>query len=594
MKKQLFPILLSLVMVLMLLPNPALAVNGEGASIMFLPPAAPATDKLSEVLSGEVVQLACANGTHSHAPASYPLKPDTYSVGMVTADDAYGYICPVIIQANAYIAAYNDETASKHSLSPHASEAQTLMLTWDAAAKSWKAPKNKLPLAFSLTCQDPRPSDPTPRTSNVPSVPTDSQLPGILGQSIAKVACANSQAFHGDKTYGLLPGGYTISAVAGDATIGYSCTVSINSAPYVAAYNTEMGAIHTLQPEVQASKAIVLVWEAASQAWALRDGGLPISFPVLCKDAAVPPQAPAIDQLPGILGSMVKVACANSRGFHGDKTYALLPGSYTIGNVAGDGVKGYTCPVTIHNAAPYVAAYNTDIGAVHALQTDGQTPKAITLTWDGKAWQKPITGLPITLTVSCQKQPVSTLPTAPTKAETLQLLGAARAQVNCSAGRHGGWTYPLREDSIQLGSVYEGNNQPRVNVTLSGAPYVQSYSWETGKAHALSSPTAYTITLVYQNGWRLQEPLAAAKTYAFNAACNQGNVGGGWYPRISGGRNPGGNAPITQPGTVASFPNPALSIPRTGDAPQMGLGAGMAALALLGLAVYFGRRASAD
>lgn len=57
MKKQLFPILLSLVMVLMLLPSPALAVNGEGASIMFLPPAAPATDKLSEVLSGEVVQL---------------------------------------------------------------------------------------------------------------------------------------------------------------------------------------------------------------------------------------------------------------------------------------------------------------------------------------------------------------------------------------------------------------------------------------------------------------------------------------------------------------------------------------------------------
>ena len=592
MKKRLVPILLSLVMVLMLLPSLALAADGEGASSLL--PAATTTDKLPEILSGPVVQVSCFNGSHAHAPASYPLKPGSYTVGKVAGDAVEGYTCPVVIQASAYIAAYNDETASKHSLSPHASEAQTLMLTWDAAAKSWKAPKNKLPLAFSLTCQDPRPSDPTPRISNVPSIPTDSQLPGILGQSIAKVACANSQAFHGDKTYGLLPGGYTISAVAGDATIGYSCTVSINSAPYVAAFNTEMGAIHTLQPEVQASKAIVLVWEAASQAWALRDGGLPISFPVLCKDAAVPPQAPAVDQLPGILGSVVKVACANSRGFHGDKTYALLPGSYTIGNVAGDGVKGYTCPVTIHNAAPYVAAYNTDIGAVHALQTDGQTPKAITLTWDGKAWQKPITGLPITLTVSCQKQPVSTLPTAPTKAETLQLLGAARVQVNCSAGRHGARAYVLREDSIQLSSVYEVNNQPRVNLTLSGNPYVQAYSWDVGKTHTLSYPTAYTVTLVWQNGWRLQEALASAKTYAFNAACNQGNVGGGWYPRISGGRNPGGNAPITQPGTVASFPNPALSIPRTGDAPQMGLGAGLAVLALLGLAMYFGRRASAD
>ncbi len=594
MKKRLVPILLSLVMVLMLLPSPALAVNGEGASIMFLPPAAPATDKLSEVLSGEVVQLACANGTHSHAPASYPLKPDTYSVGMVTADDAYGYICPVIIQANAYIAAYNDETASKHSLSPHASEAQTLMLTWDAAAKSWKAPKNKLPLAFSLTCQDPRPSDPTPRISNVPSVPTDSQLPGILGQSIAKVACANSQAVHGDKTYGLLPGGYTISAVAGDATIGYSCTVSINSDPYVAAYNTEMGAIHTLQPEVQASKVHRSGLGSGQPGLGPAGRRLPISFPVLCKDAAAAPQAPASDQLPGILGSVVKVACANSRGFHGDKTYALLPGSYTIGNVAGDGVKGYTCPVTIHNAAPYVAAYNTDTGAVHTLQPAAQTPKTIVLVWDGNAWQKPAAGLPVTFAVLCQNPPVSTLPAPPSKAEALGLLGAARVQVNCSAGRHGGRAYTLRGDSIQLGSVYEVNKQPRVNITLSGAPYVQSYSWETGKAHALSSPTAYTITLVYQDGWRLQEALASAKTYAFNAACNQGNVGGGWYPRISGGRNPGGNAPITQPGTVASFPNPALSIPRTGDAPQMGLGAGLAVLALLGLAMYFGRRASAD
>ena len=590
MKKRLVPILLSLVMVLMLLPGLALAADGEGASSLL--PAAPPADKLPEILTGPVVQVSCFDVGHAHGPASYPLKPGSYTVGKVAGDAAKGYTCPVVIQASAYLAAYNDETASKHSLSPQASAAQTVALTWDGAAKQWKAPVDKLPLVFPLACEGGQPA--TPRTPVPPSAPTDGQLPGILGESVVKVACANPKAAHGDKTYGLLPGGYTISAVAGDATIGYSCTVSINSAPYVAAYNTEMGAIHTLQPEVQASKAIVLVWEAASQAWALRDGGLPISFPVLCKDAAVPPQAPAVDQLPGILGSMVKVACANSRGFHGDKTYALLPGSYTIGNVAGDGVKGYTCPVTIHNAAPYVAAYNTDIGAVHALQTDGQTPKAITLTWDGKAWQKPITGLPITLTVSCQKQPVSTLPTAPTKAEALQLLGAARAQVNCSAGRHGGWTYPLREDSIQLGSVYEGNKQPRVNVTLSGNPYVQAYSRDMGKPHTLSYPTAYTVTLVWQNGWRLQEPLAAAKTYAFNAACNQGNVGGGWYPRISGGRSPGGNAPITQPGTVASFPNPALSIPRTGDAPQMGLGAGLAVLALLGLAMYFGRRASAD
>ena len=586
MKKQLFPILLSLVMVLMHLPSLALAADGEGASSLL--PAAPTTDKLPEILSGPVVQVSCFNGSHAHAPASYPLKPGSYTVGKVAGDAVEGYTCPVVIQASAYIAAYNDETSSKHSLSPQASAAQTVALTWDGAAKQWKAPGDKLPLVFPLAGEGGQPA--TPRTPVPPSAPTDSQLPGILGESVVKVACANPKAAHGEKTYGLLPGSYAIGSVAGDATAGYTCPVTIHSDPYVAAYNAVAGAAHTLQPD---AKSITLSWDGANQAWALRDG-LPLAFPVLCKDAAAAPQAPASDQLSGILGSVVKVACANSRGFHGDKTYALLPGSYTIGNVAGDGVKGYTCPVTIHNAAPYVAAYNTDIGAAHTLQPAAQTPKTITLAWNGKAWQKPTAGLPVTVTVLCQNPPVSTLPAAPTKAEALKLLGAARVQVNCSAGRHGARAYVLREDSIQLSSVYEVNNQPRVNITLSGAPYVQSYSWETGKAHALSSPTAYTITLVYQDGWRLQEALASAKTYAFNAACNQGNVGGGWYPRISGGRNPGGNVPIIQPGTSASFPNPSMSIPRTGDAPQMGLGAGMAALALLGLAVYFGRRASAD
>lgn len=589
MKKQLFPILLSLVMVLMLLPSLALAADGEGASSLL--PAAPTTDKLPEILSGPVVQVSCFNGSHAHAPASYPLKPGSYTVGKVAGDAVEGYTCPVVIQASAYIAAYNDETSSKHSLSPQASAAQTVVLTWDGAAKQWKAPVDKLPVAFPLACEGGQPA--TPRTPVPPSAPTDGQLPGILGESVVKVACANPKAAHGEKTYGLLPGSYAIGSVAGDATAGYTCPVTIHSDLYVAAYNAVAGAAHTLQPDGQATKSITLSWDGANQAWALRDG-LPLAFPVLCKDAAAAPQAPASDQLPGILGSVVKVACANSRGFHGDKTYALLPGSYTIGTVAGDQVKGYTCPVTIHDAAPYVAAYNADMGAAHTLQPAAQTPKTIVLVWDGNAWQKPAAGLPVTFAVLCQNPPVSTLPAPPSKAEALGLLGAARVQVNCSAGRHGGRAYTLRGDSIQLGSVYEVNKQPRVNITLSGAPYVQSYSWETGKAHALSSPTAYTITLVYQDGWRLQEALASAKTYAFNAACNQGNVGGGWYPRISGGRNPGGNAPIIQPGTSASFPNPSMSIPRTGDAPRIDLGAGLAALALLGLAMYFGRRASAD
>ena len=72
-----------------------------------------------------------------------------------------------------------------------------------------------------------------------------------------------------------------------------------------------------------------------------------------------------------------------------------------------------------------------------------------------------------------------------------------------------------------------------MNVTLSGQPYVQAYSRDTGRAHTLSDPAAYTITLVWSDGWHLQEE--SAPVYAFHAACTAGGGdSGGWYPPSTG------------------------------------------------------------
>ena len=163
MKKRLVPILLSLVMVLMLLPSLALAADGEGASSLL--PAAPTTDKLPEILSGPVVQVSCFNGSHAHAPASYPLKPGSYTVGKVAGDAVEGYTCPVVIQASAYIAAYNDETSSKHSLSPQASAAQTVALPGTAPQSNGKRLGISYPWSFPWPVKAgslPRPARPSP------------------------------------------------------------------------------------------------------------------------------------------------------------------------------------------------------------------------------------------------------------------------------------------------------------------------------------------------------------------------------------------------------------------------------------------------
>ena len=389
-------------------------------------------------------------------------------------------------------------------------------------------------------------------------------------------------------------------------------------------------------------------------------GGTPLPDPGPTK-----PEAPGENDLPGILGNdVVQVDCINDKVNHETKHYGLKTGSYTIGEVAGDATSGYTCDITI-NAAPYVEAYNADMGIDHTLSPEAQTPQTITLTWDGEksSWTVQPDALPILFTVICEAEaPAPEAPKPPTEDEILALLGDAKVEVICTPGRHGTRTYALRADSIRCSDVYESDGQFYLNVTLSGQPYVQAYSRDTGRAHTLSDPAAYTITLVWSDGWHLQEE--SAPVYAFHAACTAGGGdSGGWYPPSTGSLtvtktmadgnrsrqftfvvtlnralngvyggmrfengvatftlghgqsvrasglpvgttytveeigNAGyqaiatGNAgSITWSGATASFQNIPLSIPSTGDMPRAILGATLIALSLLGLAVYHSRK----
>ena len=391
-------------------------------------------------------------------------------------------------------------------------------------------------------------------------------------------------------------------------------------------------------------------------------GGTPLPDP-----SPTQPEAPGENDLPGILGNdVVQVDCINDKVNHETKHYGLKTGSYTIGEVAGDATGGYTCDITINSAAPYVAAYNAAMGIEHTLSPTGeQAPKTITLAWDGEksSWTVQPHALPILFTVICEAEaPAPEAPKPPTKDEILALLGDAKVKVICTPGRHGTRIYALRADAIRCSDVYESDGQFYLDATLSGEPYIQAYRRDTGRAHTLSDPAAYTITLVWRDGWHLQEE--SAPVYSFHAACMAaGGDSGGGYPPSTGSLtvtktmadgdqsrqftfivtlsrplngvygdmrfekgvatftlghgqsvrasglpvgttytveeigNAGyqaiatGNAgSITWSGATASFQNIPLSIPSTGDMPRAILGATLIALSLLGLAVYHSRK----
>lgn len=114
------------------------------------------------------------------------------------------------------------------------------------------------------------------------------------------------------------------------------------------------------------------------------------------------PIKPSEEDIQYLLGdNVVTVDCINSSVDHADKTYPLLDGSFTVGDVQGNAYP-YTCTVTV-KAEKYVGEYNQTISG-HSLSTTDTTPKSITLTYDGTKWAAP-TDTPIVFNVVCDATP---------------------------------------------------------------------------------------------------------------------------------------------------------------------------------------------
>ena len=234
----------------------------------------------------------------------------------------------------------------------------------------------------------------------IPDKPTD--ISGIVGESAVKVHCTNSTANHTDKSYGLKPNSYTVSEVEGNATNGYTCTITVQPGEYVNAYNEG----HALVDPSQTG-TITLKWDGSK--WKV-DSGVPVVFDVKCEttqpstDKPEPPTPPNTSkpfiELTG--EEAVKVHCTNDKANHADKSYGLMHDGYTVGEVQGDKESGYTCEITVE-PAKYVAQYNSEINVEHKLDPESQ-PGKIKLEWDkyNQKWKLATpSGVPVVFNVKC-------------------------------------------------------------------------------------------------------------------------------------------------------------------------------------------------
>lgn len=320
-------------------------------------PAAPNHDELSKLIGS--ITINCTNDAATHDPKSkgYALIADSYTTSGVEGDAENGYTYTVTIKSEKYVNQFDTDTGSAHT--PKDGEATVVLEYKD---KTW-AVKRATPVSFNVACV-------------TEIVPPEKPVPADLG-SFIKVICTTKKDVHGTAIYPLHEGKYAIGEVESNAKDGYTCTITIEAAGYVATYSKAKGEEHTLVHENDASKTVTLTWDSEAKDWSRSDD---VTFEVKCETEIVPPTAPTFEQLPKI---SVIVDCGTT-GEHKDATLPLMKDSYEVSKVE---LKNdvYTCILTV-KAGKYVDEYSGTMYRVGKHELDDDATKDIVLTWNGQKW----------------------------------------------------------------------------------------------------------------------------------------------------------------------------------------------------------------
>lgn len=213
------------------------------------------------------------------------------------------------------------------------------------------------------------------------------------------------------------------------------------------------------------------------------------------------PTAPGEGDLSGLIGN-ITVNCTNEAATHDpkSKSYALISGSYTTSEVAGDAENGYTCTVTI-NSQKYVEKFDADTGVAHDPK-DASATVTLKHTDNGWAVERVV---PVVFNVACVTEIV---PPAKPGAEDLAKLEAP-VEVVCTTKpeTHAAAHFSLGDGTYTIGDV-AGNKTDgyTCDITVTADRYVWWYNLDYGK-HTLTGDNTKTLTLKYVEGqWAVDTP----------------------------------------------------------------------------------------
>ena len=438
-------------------------------------PAPPTESAVMDALRG-AVKITCTTPNSGHDPKIYDLMSG-FTPGTVHSDASTGYTYTISVDAGSYVWRYNDEregTGVVHTLDD--TSPKPITLRWNGTA--WVAETN-LPINFDVKCEAENPPVDIRK-------PTFDELKALLS---VKVECTNGSANHETKSdlYALKNNDedskFEIGEVnqSGDAP---TCTVTIGSQPYVAAFDGTTGKAHN---PADTTKTVDLVYNKETGKWALEnENDAPVVFRVACTtEEPSKPYKPNAEDLLSVV-----IHCKSD--VHNDGRYDLTDGIFTVGEVEGNEADGYTCKVTVE-AAQYVNKYVSEMKVNHDIV--GEDTKTVTLKYESALERWIVDSTVVTFDVECIPAP------------NISML---QVQVHCVTpnSSHMDEFYDLPEDTTL--EYVDANTR---KITVQAAPYVEQY----GNGHELADgeSESKTITATWDGvKWNFD-----ATSVTFNVKC---------------------------------------------------------------------------
>lgn len=333
-------------------------------------PTAPDNDAVKALLGENAVQIICTNTQISHGSKTFGLIDGTFTVHQSNnrCEVVINSFSPYVNEFNAAVSVPAGTHITDNSM---AGQNRTkINLVWSDG--KWAAAD--APAKYHVLCSS-QPAEPT--------APGEGDLENI--EKLVRIVCDRN--IHDAKEYGVIAGSCEFGDIdmTGDVP---TCPVTIQAAEYVKAYNGTIGVEHTITGDTE--RLLILAWDANNNVWRPMTD-TPVTFTVIC-----PPAKPGAEDL-AKLEAPVEVACTTKPETHTAASFALIEGTYTVGDTFGNETDGYTCDIII-TADEYVTKYNTDFGK-HTLTGDNTKP--LTLKYVEGRW---VVNAPVTFPVECEEE----------------------------------------------------------------------------------------------------------------------------------------------------------------------------------------------